>query len=290
MMAHSAASYQHVVERRNSRGRTEPHVLLNMFVGRAGILLMELFESVPTDVLDVEWVSSSSHHSKTVWVARLNGMVERRATALRGSEAAAMGVLAKLIIELVELATLPLELDEEYNRTSNVTLAPLHRLALMSTRESVAVVSSQSVVTSIHAMRAYLNALGLENEAWHLATDALLNHVRFWQDGLFDPSVMSHALPTSAVTSVAAADETSDVESDYEHDEQENGLDAEENVPEDDASLLCKICLTKRVTTVLIPCGHALACNSCAMRAMSRDARCPSCRAGVARVQRLFLS
>ena len=267
MMAHSAASYQHVVERRNSRGRTEPHVLLNMFVGRAGILLMELFESVPTDVLDVEWVSSSSHHSKTVWVARLNGMVERRATALRGSEAAAMGVLAKLIIELVELATLPLALDEEYNRTSNVTLAPLHRLALMSTRESVAVVSSQSVVTSIHAMRAYLNALGLENEAWHLATDALLNHVRFWQDGLFDPSVMSHALPTSAVTSVAAADETSDVESDYEHDEQENGLDAEENVPEDDASLLCKICLTKRVTTVLIPCGHALACNSCAMRA-----------------------
>ncbi|KAJ1452680.1 hypothetical protein M885DRAFT_444615, partial [Pelagophyceae sp. CCMP2097] len=51
---------------------------------------------------------------------------------------------------------------------------------------------------------------------------------------------------------------------------------------------LCAVCCDANVDTVLIPCGHALFCRSCATRAQRDSDKCPICRQRVIHVQRVY--
>ena len=51
----------------------------------------------------------------------------------------------------------------------------------------------------------------------------------------------------------------------------------------------CMMCMDEPVDTTFFPCGHMIACNSCAKRAMEVKPACPKCRAGVRSYQKLFV-
>ena len=48
----------------------------------------------------------------------------------------------------------------------------------------------------------------------------------------------------------------------------------------------CKICFQEEVNTVLVPCGHIVACSKCAERLQEKP--CPICKSGVCFVQKTF--
>lgn len=52
---------------------------------------------------------------------------------------------------------------------------------------------------------------------------------------------------------------------------------------------ICITCLSSRIQTVFIPCGHASLCLSCSKRLIS-SLKCPICNLEIERVNRLFLS
>ena len=49
----------------------------------------------------------------------------------------------------------------------------------------------------------------------------------------------------------------------------------------------CVVCLSERATHAVVPCGHMIACASCAGQA--RLEQCPMCRGVVAQLMRVFL-
>ena len=55
--------------------------------------------------------------------------------------------------------------------------------------------------------------------------------------------------------------------------------------PRSQDAMECTVCMSARVQTVLIPCGHACLCRKCARRIR----RCPCCRTVVERRQKLYL-
>ena len=48
----------------------------------------------------------------------------------------------------------------------------------------------------------------------------------------------------------------------------------------------CKICHQEQINTVLVPCGHIVACSKCAERLQEKP--CPICKSGVCFVQKTF--
>lgn len=50
-------------------------------------------------------------------------------------------------------------------------------------------------------------------------------------------------------------------------------------------ALLCRICMDDDISAVFCPCGHAVACHSCALRC----SQCPVCRAMVDHTQPIYL-
>lgn len=47
----------------------------------------------------------------------------------------------------------------------------------------------------------------------------------------------------------------------------------------------CKICFTREVNTVLVPCGHNAICEQCSE--MIRD-KCPICRNAVSQIVKIY--
>lgn len=57
--------------------------------------------------------------------------------------------------------------------------------------------------------------------------------------------------------------------------------------PEDaDNILTCKICMEARINSVILPCGHVVACESCLKQLPSRE--CPICREKITETKTLF--
>ena len=54
----------------------------------------------------------------------------------------------------------------------------------------------------------------------------------------------------------------------------------------DEGTDTCKICFDQEIDTVLVPCGHVVACSSCAERL--QDKPCPICKSGVCFVQKTY--
>lgn len=50
-------------------------------------------------------------------------------------------------------------------------------------------------------------------------------------------------------------------------------------------ALLCRICMDDDISAVFCPCGHAVACHSCALRC----SQCPVCRAPATHTQPIYL-
>lgn len=49
---------------------------------------------------------------------------------------------------------------------------------------------------------------------------------------------------------------------------------------------ICKICYMARINVVLIPCGHVVACNKCAVHV----ANCPACRRPIQRYLKIYFT
>ena len=65
--------------------------------------------------------------------------------------------------------------------------------------------------------------------------------------------------------------------------------EASEECPEStDPRLVCKICLTNTVSTVLYPCRHVIACVTCARALFPR--RCSVCRCFIQRIHKIYLT
>ena len=54
----------------------------------------------------------------------------------------------------------------------------------------------------------------------------------------------------------------------------------------DETTDICKICFGRDIDTVLVPCGHIVACSNCAER--FQDKPCPICKTGVCFVQKTY--
>ncbi|NWR05813.1 XIAP ligase, partial [Paradoxornis webbianus] len=67
--------------------------------------------------------------------------------------------------------------------------------------------------------------------------------------------------------------------------EQDELIHAEEQLRRLQEEKLCKICMAKDVSVVFIPCGHLVACKECA----GFLSECPLCRAGIIRIQEIFM-
>ncbi|KAJ8303475.1 hypothetical protein KUTeg_019871 [Tegillarca granosa] len=50
-------------------------------------------------------------------------------------------------------------------------------------------------------------------------------------------------------------------------------------------SFMCRVCMDAEISTVLIPCGHIVCCNGCALQLTE----CPLCRTGIQIAQKAFL-
>jgi len=50
---------------------------------------------------------------------------------------------------------------------------------------------------------------------------------------------------------------------------------------------MCVVCMAKPVSTCFIPCGHVCCCQACSGKLQSLQ--CPVCRAGVSKVQAIFI-
>ncbi|XP_061214079.1 E3 ubiquitin-protein ligase XIAP [Neopsephotus bourkii] len=62
-------------------------------------------------------------------------------------------------------------------------------------------------------------------------------------------------------------------------------LSTEEKLRRLQEEKLCKICMAKDVSVVLIPCGHLIACKECA----AAVDKCPLCRANIMKKQEIFM-
>lgn len=62
-------------------------------------------------------------------------------------------------------------------------------------------------------------------------------------------------------------------------------LSTEEKLRRLQEEKLCKICMAKNISVVLIPCGHLVACKECA-EAVNE---CPLCRANIMKRQEIFM-
>ena len=52
----------------------------------------------------------------------------------------------------------------------------------------------------------------------------------------------------------------------------------------------CVVCMEQEKSYVLVPCGHAVVCQSCAENIMATTRACPVCRQHVEQVIKLFRS
>ena len=55
--------------------------------------------------------------------------------------------------------------------------------------------------------------------------------------------------------------------------------------PSGDETLMCKICMEEPIKSLLLPCGHAVACDSCLKQLPSE---CPICRLKITEVKTIF--
>lgn len=62
-------------------------------------------------------------------------------------------------------------------------------------------------------------------------------------------------------------------------------LSTEEKLRRLQEEKLCKICMAKNISVVLIPCGHLVACKACA-EAVNE---CPLCRTNIMKRQEIFM-
>lgn len=56
---------------------------------------------------------------------------------------------------------------------------------------------------------------------------------------------------------------------------------------EDSADLICKICMSNRVSVAFVPCGHTMACSECSTNLKGKP--CPMCREPIQKQLRLFI-
>ena len=53
-------------------------------------------------------------------------------------------------------------------------------------------------------------------------------------------------------------------------------------------SPLCCVCMDRKRSAALLPCGHVCVCVECAGRLRSREQSCPICRSRIDKFVRLF--
>ena len=62
-----------------------------------------------------------------------------------------------------------------------------------------------------------------------------------------------------------------------------------EKYNENDLKHMCCICLSNKISTICIPCGHACMCKNCSNGYNKKDA-CPICRKHIQNVFDMFMS
>ena len=62
----------------------------------------------------------------------------------------------------------------------------------------------------------------------------------------------------------------------------------EKDQPTDITELQCCVCKNNRCRAVLLPCGHANLCLSCAVKVGLKHNRCPMCRSHITQIVRTF--
>lgn len=262
---------------------SERHAVMNMLVAQSGLVLSELqdiLSAAPHGIFEVQWVQGTAHFSRHVWRARLGGMIARRATALRGSEAAAVAVLCKLIVE-IEGAIERRHLLPRWDDERHSVLVPLEQFARLGTRDAVAAVSSAVVIDCIRSMISVTNALIITD-------DATQRDISSWRLDATAVATAAAALGVDGVDSHPPS--LSDDESD---DEDAPWLDNSGGIISDDEPASptkqpCSFCCSRAVSIAFIPCGHAVSCARCADQILRRSAACPICRSEVRKAQRLY--
>lgn len=65
---------------------------------------------------------------------------------------------------------------------------------------------------------------------------------------------------------------------------------ANHSVAELDLHTTCDICMDARKTEAFIPCGHMLACESCALKIIRSTGLCPACSQVVSSTMRVYVT
>lgn len=63
--------------------------------------------------------------------------------------------------------------------------------------------------------------------------------------------------------------------------------DIEEEEPEGDG---CIVCIERKSSTFLLPCGHAVMCKKCAWSVKQKNNKCPACNEDIVAISKMFLS
>ncbi|KAH0631034.1 hypothetical protein JD844_004522 [Phrynosoma platyrhinos] len=155
----------------------------------------------------------------------------------------------------------------------------------------------QDFVNSIHLTHSPQDSTIEEIEKTsHLKAEELLQnqvvqnavHMGFSLDEIRKAMERKHCLSSGSYRSVEAlvADLINAQRENVLHETWEKEPSTEEKLKRLQEEKLCKICMDKTISVVLIPCGHLVACKDCA----EAVDKCPLCCTAIAKRQKIYMS